>query len=85
MDVKHWELRGVYVDTVQKPRGTISRDCGAGRLRIQGHCYYTSDYINNSLNKTTCDHILFPISLLCRQHTGSCNTCLLGRLYIKQK
>lgn len=35
--------------------------CRAGSLGIQKDCYYTSDYINNSLNKTTCDHILFSI------------------------
>lgn len=60
-EAKCLEPRGVRADTVGKPRSTEGRGCGAGSLWIHGGCYDTSDYINNSLNKTTCDHILFAI------------------------
>lgn len=61
IEVKCLELRGIHVDMVGKPRSTVCRSCGAGSLWVRGDCYYTSDYINNSLNKTTCDHILLSI------------------------
>lgn len=60
-EAKHLKLSGVHADTMGKPGSSVCRGCGAGSLWLQGHCYYTSDYINNSLTKTTCDHILFSI------------------------